>query len=156
MKLEVKMVNWAHIDMLVQFEQEARITEPDIFIDGFDACELKQQLESAIKNPAFASAHCMICVNSDEKILGRIDFSVISSFAFGGNTQIYIDWIYVLKEFRHIGVAQLLFSKMEEHIKSIGMDEYFLLTAENSEAQKFYHSVEGAVVYNAEILRKHV
>jgi len=45
---------------------------------------------------------------------------------------------------------------MEVYIKDMGISEYFLLTAENSEAQSFYNSVEAAEIKNSEILRKYL
>jgi len=142
------------LDILVKFEQEARISEPDIFLEDFDADKLKEETLAALNNPIFNSSRCMLCNNKENRTIGRIDFSIVSSLAFGGNLQVYVDWIYVLKEFRHQGTAQFLLSQMEEYIKSIGINDYFLLTAENNEAQRFYHSFKGAEVKNCEILRK--
>ena len=144
------------IDMLVKFEQEARISESDVFMEDFDADKFKEETLAALNNPIFASSRCMLCINEENRAVGRIDFSIVSSFSFGGNLQVYADWIYVLKEFRHQGIAQLLLANMEEYIKSIGIFEYFLLTAENSEAQSFYHSVESAEIKKREILRKYL
>ena len=144
------------IDILVRFEQEARVSEPDIWLEDFDAEKFKEETIIALKNPIFNSSRCMLCNNKENRIIGRIDFSIVSSLAFGGSLQVYVDWIYVLKEFRHQGVAQFLLLQMEEYIKSIGIDEYFLLTAENSEAESFYHSAHGAEIKNCEILRKYL
>ena len=145
-----------NIDMLVKFEQEARISEPDIFIEEFDVDKFKKETLAALKNPVFISSRCMICNNEKNHTIGRIDFSIVSSFSFGGNVQVYVDWIYVLKEFRNQGIARLLLSQMEAYIKNMGIYEYFLLTAENNEAQRFYHSIEAAEIKNSEILRKYL
>jgi len=154
--LNIVMLTSENIDMLIKFEQEARISEPDVFLGGFDVDEFKEETLAALKNPVFNSSRCMLCNTDKAQTIGRIDFSIVSSFSFGGNLQVYVDWIYVIKEFRHKGIAQLLFSKMEAYIKDMGIFEYFLLTAENSEAQSFYHSVESAEIKNSEILRKHL
>ena len=123
-----------NIDLLVEFEREARITEPDIFIEDFNADDFKEKTLVALNNPIFASSRCMLCVN-DKMIIGRIDFAIVPSYSFGGNLQAYVDWVYVLKEFRHQGAARFLFSQMEAYLKNMGIFEYFLLTAENNEAQ---------------------
>jgi ribosomal protein S18 acetylase RimI-like enzyme len=150
------MLTSENIDMLVKFEQKARISEPDVFIEDFDADKFKEETLAALKNPVFIFFRCMLCNNEENQTIGRIDFTIVSSFSFGGNLQIYVDWIYVLKEFRRQGIAQLLFSQMESYIKNMGIFEYFLLTAENSEAQSFYHSIEGAEIQHSEILRKYL
>lgn len=154
--MNIIMLTSENIDMLVKFEQEARISEPDIFIENFDANKFKDETLTALKNPLFASSRCMLCNNEENRTIGRIDFSIVSSFSFGGNLQVYVDWVYVLKEFRHQGIAQLLFAQMETYIKNMGIFEYFLLTAENSEAQNFYHSIETVEIKNSEILRKYL
>ena len=152
--MNILMLTKEHIDIIVKFEQEARISEPDIFLKDFDTDKFQEETLTALNNHIFNSSRCMLCNNKENQIIGRIDFSIVSSFAFGGNLQVYVDWIYVLKEFRHQGVAQFLLLKMEEYIKSIGINEYFLLTAENSEAQNFYYNVEAAEIKSCEILRK--
>ena len=153
--MDIIMLTSENIGMLVKFEQEARRTEPDIFTEAFDAGKFKAETLAALANPVFSSARCMLCDNG-ERVVGRIDFAVAASFSFGGNLQVYVDWIYVLKDFRHQGVAQLLLSRMEAYIKGMGICEYFLLTADNSEAQSFYHGVEAAEIKSSEILRKYL
>jgi len=154
--LNITMLTNENIDMLVKFEQKARISEPEVFMEDFDADIFKEKTLAALNNPVFTSSRCMLCNNYKNQTIGRIDFSIVSSFSFGGNLQVYVDWIYVLKEFRHQGAARLLFSQMEAYIKNIGIFEYFLLTAENSEAQSFYRNIEAAEIESSQILRKYL
>jgi len=141
--------------MLVKFEQDARTSEPDIFLEGFDVEKFTTDLKNALKNPNFDSARCIICI-IDEQIVGRIDFSIASSFSFGENSQVYVDWIYVLKEFRHQGVAQFLLSQMENYVKQMGINKYFLLMAENNEAQSFYRSLDSVEISSYDVLKKYL
>ena len=154
--MKIQFLSPDNIDIIVRLEQDARDTEPDIFLEDFDAGKFKEETENALGNPLFASARCMMCVNDEGRAVGRIDFAMVTSFAFGGNTQVYVDWVYVLKEYRHKGIAQFLFAQMADYIKGLGIDEYFLLTAENDEAQRFYRSVDGAEIRNCEVLRKNL
>jgi len=39
------MLTSENIDMLVKFEQEARISEPDIFVEDFNAEEFKEEID---------------------------------------------------------------------------------------------------------------
>jgi len=142
-----------NIELLVEFEQQARETEADIFVDGFDAVQFRKSTEDALGNPQFSNARCLLCVE-DEKVIGRLDYCIISSLSFSGNIQVYVDWVYVLKECRHRGVAQFLFSQMEEMIKAMGISEYFLHMAENDEAMRFYGNVKGAEISAVDVLRK--
>ena len=152
--MKIEMLTIENIDKLIDFERESRETEPDTFIDEFNADDLKRGTLKALKNPVYSSARCMMCLNDENRVIGCIDFSVVSSYSFGGNLQVYVDWVYVLKEFRHMGVGQFLFAQMEEYIKKLGVGEYFLFTAENDEAQKFYRNVEGAEIEKKEVLSK--
>ena len=152
--MQIQLLTPNNIDLLVNLEQDARATEPDIWLESFDAQIFKQQTTTALENSLYTHAKCMMCINSEGRAVGRLDFSIASSFAFGGSTQAYVDWVYVLKDFRHTGVAQLLFSHMEAHLKALGITEYFLIAADNSEAQSFYRSIKNAEITQSGILRK--
>ena len=143
-----------NMEMLVEFEKEARVTEADIFIHGFDPEQFRAATLENIKNPNFASAKCLMYVDDNERVLGRLDFCLLPSFAFGGDIRAYVDWIYVLKKHRHKGIAQLLFSKMEEYLKQLGAGDYFLVVAENAEAQSFYNGLEKSRIEKQDILVK--
>ena len=151
--MEVHILTIDNVDMLIKLEQAARVSEPEIFIDDFDARKCRAGTEAALKNPLYASARCMICVNEEGQAVGRVDFTIVPSFSFGGTLEVYVAWVYVLKEFRHQGVAQLLFSQMEAYIKEMGIGEYFLLMAENAEAQSFYRNIKGAEIKKYDVLR---
>jgi len=145
-----------NLSLLKRLEQDARESEPEIFISDFDADKFEANTKKALQNPLFASARCIMCISETGQAIGRIDFAIASSFSFDGCMQVYVDWVYVLKEFRHEGVAQFLFTQMERYIKDLGIDEYFLLMADNEEAQKFYYSFKDAEITNYNVLRKNV
>lgn len=142
------------LDKLVLFEKRARLSEPDIFAQGFDEVAFRNGTLAALKNPIFSSARCLICINDNGDIVGRIDFSILPSFAFAGDLRAYVDWVYVLKAFRHKGIAQALFEKMEEVLTALGVHEYFLVAAENEEAQRFYNAFPKAQIQKRDILTK--
>ena len=52
----------------------------------------------------------------------------------------YIDWIYILKNKRGSGIAHSLIYYIENYLKSEDYKYYYLFTASNDQAQKFYHS----------------
>ena len=145
-----------NLDKLVTFEQTARATEGDIFIDSFDPGDFKTQTLRALKDENFTSARCLVCVDENGDVVGRLDFTLLPSFAYGGELRAYVDWVYVLVAFRHKGVAQLLFKKMEALLKPLGVEDYFLLMAENGEAQRFYRNVAGGEIAKQEVLTKQI
>lgn len=152
--MTTQLLTLENLDLLVQFEKDARLTEPDIFIDDFDENIFRTETEKNLANPLFSSARCLICVDDNRRAIGRIDFAITSTFSFGGVSQAYVDWVYVLKECRHKGAAQFLFSQTEDYLKGIGVNEFMLLMAENPEAQSFYRSFAGAEIQNYDVLRK--
>jgi len=146
-----------NLDKLIQFEKNARISEPDVFIHDFDEVKFRSETLNALNHPLFASARCLICVNiggGDGDVIGRIDFSIHPSFAFGGDLRVYVDWVYVLKEYRHKGVAQFLFQEMEKTLTELDINNYFLIAAENEEAQRFYGSLKNAQIEKQDLLTK--
>jgi len=152
--MDAVMLSELNLNKLIRFEKRARISEPDVFLNNFDEEKFKSETLLALRNPLFASARCLMCVDADEEVIGRIDFSLLSSFAFGGDLRVYVDWVYVLKECRHKGVARFLFERMEEALAKLNINEYFLIAAENEEAQRFYDSLKGAKIEKLDVLTR--
>ena len=152
--MNIQMLSMENLDKLVEFEKNARLSEPDIFLDEFDGENFKNATLSSLKNSHFSLAKCIMCADIDGNIIGRVDFTILPSFAFGGALRAYVDWVYVLKEYRNKGVAQFLFRHMEEYLATSGIDEYFLITAENQEAQSFYNGIKDAHIQKQVTLTK--
>lgn len=81
----------------------------------------------------------------DGKVVGRIDASMIKT-RFDGTVRAYLDWICVLKSYRHKGVAQTLFKELCAVLKSRDIASLVGLTAANEEAQRFYRSIPNSVM----------
>lgn len=77
--------------------------------------------------------------------VGRIDAVLIPS-RFDGSVKAYLDWICVIKSFRHCGIAQALLGELKRELKSRGVDTLIALTASNDEAQRFYRSIPDSVM----------
>ena len=146
------MLSIENIDVVVEFEKRARETEAEIFTFEFDEMVFRKETLNALGNPNFASTRCMMCADENGDIIGRVDFTLLPSFAFGGDIRAYVDWVYVLKAHRHKGVAQFLFNEMTEYLKKLGINDYFLIAAENEEAQSFYRSLGNASIEKQDIL----
>ena len=83
----------------------------------------------------------------DGKVVGRIDSTMIKS-RFDGSTKAYLDWICVVKNYRHRGVAQTLMAELRKQLKERGIDTLIALTASNEEAQRFYKSVPDSSMHD--------
>ena len=53
---------------------------------------------------AFADSISLLAYD-DKKVVGRIDSTMIASH-FDGSKKAYLDWICVIKSYRHQGIAQ--------------------------------------------------
>ena len=73
-------------------------------------------------------------------VSGRIDAVVLPSH-FDGSVKAYLDWICIIKSYRHQGIAQTLLSELNQHLKEKGITTLIALTASNDEAQHFYRSI---------------
>ena len=73
-------------------------------------------------------------------VIGRIDSTIIASH-FDGSKKAYLDWICVIKSYRHHGVAQKMLEALREELKKNNIDTLIALTASNEEAQNFYKNI---------------
>lgn len=78
-------------------------------------------------------------------MVGRIDCSLIVSH-FDGSKKAYLDWICVIKSYRHQGIAQKLLVALKEALKKQQVDTLIALTAANEEAQRFYKSIPDSLM----------
>lgn len=123
------------IDELVEFESKARETEADVFTYEFDASTYRNMLKIAY---SMTGENTVILAFLENKIIGRIDCMIQTSLMdFFRNG--YIDWIYVLKDYRMQGIGKLLINEAEKYFVSKNVNNYYLFTASNEDAQKFYH-----------------
>ncbi|MDE5547045.1 MAG: GNAT family N-acetyltransferase, partial [Anaeroplasmataceae bacterium] len=58
-----------------------------------------------------------------------------------GSKKAYLDWICVIKSYRHQGVAQKLLEALRKELKNNNIDTLIALTASNEEAQSFYRNI---------------
>lgn len=64
-------------------------------------------VKKSFDDPAFDHSLSLLAY-VDDKVVGRIDSSIIANH-FDGSKKAYLDWICVIKSYRHSGVAQECF-----------------------------------------------
>ena len=101
-------------------------------------------MTASFTNPAFDNSLSLLAYQ-DGKVVGRIDSTKICS-RFDGSTKAYLDWICVIKSYRHAGVAQALMEALRQKLKEQGIDTLIGLIAANEEAQRFYRSLPNAQI----------
>ena len=144
MSLEVKRYTKDRIPDVVDFEKRLR-EEEDFWGWEINDAYLRA-VEKSFDDDAFADAISLLAYDRG-KVVGRIDASMIASH-FDGSKKAYLDWICVLKSYRHQGVAQRLLETLRGLLKDRHVDTLIALTASNEEAQRFYKSVPDSEMHD--------
>lgn len=140
--MEIKRYTKDRIPDVLQFEKDLR-AEEDFY--GWDIGEKYQaDVVRSFENPGFDNSISLLAY-MDGKVVGRIDSTMICSH-FDGSTKAYLDWICVIKSYRHKGVAQKLMESLRAELKKQGVDTLIGLIAANDEAQRFYRSLPDAII----------
>ncbi len=114
--------------------------------------------EEGIKNRVtdpFYNKTISILAKIDGKVVGRIEYHFYGCIQ-DGYRMAYADWVYVLKAYRHQGIAQRLFSEFEKQWVMNDINQYYLIRARNHDADRFYSHFADAELSESPILRKYL
>ena len=137
MNLKIQRYTKDKIPDVVDFEK--RLREEEDFWGWEIDDEYLRAVEKSFEDSAFDDSISLLAYDG-EKVVGRIDSTMIASH-FDGSKKAYLDWICVIKSYRHQGVAQKLLEALREILKKEGIETLIALTASNEEAQSFYKSI---------------
>jgi ribosomal protein S18 acetylase RimI-like enzyme len=141
MQLDIKVYDISKINDVITFENKLREDEEwgweinDDYISSVKNSFTDERFQNSISLLAYLG----------ENVVGRIDASLIFSH-FDGSVKAYLDWICVLKEYRHRGVAQSLISALKTELKRLNVDTLVGIIAQNEESLRFYKAIEGAKI----------
>ena len=135
--MEIKLYTKDRIPDVLQFERDLRLEE-DFWYWEIDEKYIAN-VTASFENPAFATSLSLLAY-MDGKVVGRIDSTLICSH-FDGSVKAYLDWICVIKSYRHKGVAQALMRTLRKELKERKADTLIGLIASNEDAQHFYRSL---------------
>ena len=141
-RMEIKHYTKDRIPDVLRFERDLRSEE------NFWGWEIDEKyiadVTKSFDDPAFANSISLLAY-MDGKVVGRIDSTKICSH-FDGSTKAYLDWICVIKSYRHKGVAQALMQTLRKELKAQGIDTLIGLIASNEDAQRFYRNLPNAEI----------
>lgn len=141
MEIEIKEYTKERIDDVLEFERRIRTEENWGWeING----EYIASVRKSFEDTAFADSVSLLAY-VENHVVGRIDSALIASH-FDGSKKAYLDWICVMKEYRHKGVAQKLLTQLRLILKKRKITVLIALTAENDEAQRFYRNVPESIM----------
>ena len=141
--MEIRQYTKDLIPDVLQFERDLR-AEEDFWGWEIDDKYIAD-VQKSFTDEKFAHSLSLLAY-AEGKVVGRIDSTLICSH-FDGSVKAYLDWICVLKSYRHQGVAQRLLRELRQRLRTeYGVDTLIALMAGNPEAQRFYRSVQGAMI----------
>lgn len=140
--IDIKHYTKDRIPDVLQFEHDLR-SEEDFW--GWEIDEKYiADVTASFENPAFSNSLSLLAY-MDGKVVGRIDSTKICSH-FDGSTKAYLDWICVIKSYRHKSVAQALMQALRKELKEQGADTPIGVIASNEDAQRFYRNLPDAEI----------
>ncbi len=138
-----------NIEQYIEYLERAVKEEPDMmWTDHVD----EQGIRSRVQDSFFQNTRSVLAFE-DNHVVGRIEYHFYGCLQ-DGYRMAYVDWVYVLEEYRHKGVARKLFAFFENDCRDNGINQYYLIRAKNKNAVRFYDSFEGAESEEELVLRK--
>ncbi len=149
--MKFERLNQDNVEDYIAYLKIAMREEPDMMVaEKID----EQGIKSRISDP-FYNRTTSILAREDEKIVGRIEYHFYGCMQ-DGHRMAYVDWVYVLKSYRHKGIAQMLFAEFEKDCAQNNINQYYLIRARNEDADRFYSKFENAQLSETPILRKNL
>lgn len=142
MEFRIEPYTQERIGDVLAFERQLR-REEDFWGWEIDSA-YEEAVRKSFEDRRFDAAVSLLAYDGD-RVVGRIDASLIFSH-FDGSVKAYLDWICVLKSSRHGGAAQALMNALRARLRDLGVSTLVGLVAQNEEAQRFYRSLENALI----------
>lgn len=147
--MKFERLNAENVESYLDYLKIAMEQEPDMmFAEKMDETGIRERVADE-----FFQRTTSILAFDGESIVGRIEFHFYGCMQ-DGYRMAYVDWVYVLRDYRHRGIAQALFREFEKECDKHRINQYYLITAENAEANRFYKAFQGAEIKLMPILRK--
>lgn len=144
-------LNQDTIDIYIDYLKIAMREEPnEMMADTLD----EEGIRKRIIDPFFQRTTSILAIE-DEGVIGRIEFHFYGCIQ-DGYKMAYVDWVYVLPQYRHRGVAQSLFREFEKECAALGINQYYLIRSKENEADRFYNAFSNAFLTTEPILRKYI
>ena len=147
--MRIEKLSANNVDAYITYLKKAMSLEPDLMTaENVDEDGIRRRIFDGF----YSKTTSLLAFESD-MVVGRIEYHFYGCMQ-DGYSMAYVDWVYVLPEFRHSGVAQALFKALEIDCKDNDINQYYLIRSVNKDADKFYHSFENVSLSEAPILRK--
>ena len=142
-------LNYGNVDSYITYLRRAFSEEPEEMMAAeVDAEVIKERLDMSF----YQNTKSILAIERDT-VVGRIEYHFYGCIQ-DGYRMAYVDWVYVLRDYRRRGIAARLFREFEKDCKENGIHQYYLICAENQAAEAFYKSFVDAEIENVPVFRK--
>lgn len=146
-----EILNQSNVEDYIAYLRIAMSEEPDkMTAESIDEPGIKNRVSDS-----FFGRTTSILAREDGRVVGRIEYHFYGCMQ-DGYKMAYVDWVYVLRAYRHKGIAQMLFHEFEKDCVQNDIDQYYLIRAVNEEADRFYCHFEDAQLSETPLLRKYL
>lgn len=146
-----EILNKRNVEEYIAYLKIAMSEEPDLMVaDKVDEAGIRRRIEDPFFNNTTS-----ILAKIDGKVVGRIEYHFYGCIQ-DGCKMAYVDWIFVLRAYRHQGIAQKLFAEFEKDCTNHGINQYYLIRAKNEAADRFYGHFGDVELTDSPLLRKYL
>lgn len=147
--MTIQKLNRDNVDRYLAYLKKAMEEEPEMMTaEAVDEAGIRKRME----DPFYQQTTSLLGI-VDGQVAGRIEFHFYGCMQ-DGYKMAYVDWVYVLPGYRRQGIACRLFQEMEKICLRNGINQYYLIRAENKAADGFYRHLPNAELSEAPICRK--
>ena len=145
-------LNNDNVELYLNYLKEAFTIDKDMMIaEKYD----EEGIRKRINDPFYMRTTSILAIDSSNKVMGRIEYHFYGCMQ-DGYRMAYVDWVCVLPQFRHGGVAQALFKEFEKECVVNNINQYYLIRATNDNANHFYGHFENVTLDEEPMLRKYI
>ena len=149
--MEFQVLGPDNVKQYIEYLKIAMTKEPEMMTtDIVD----EEGVLKRVRDPFYMKTTSVLAIENG-RVVGRIEYHFYGCMQ-DGYRMAYVDWVYVLPEYRHQGIAQGLFGELEKDCKAKGINQYYLIRATNHDADRFYHAFAEASLSEAPLLRKYL
>lgn len=147
--MKTEFLSIVNVEKYISYLKQALIEEPEeMLID----CVEEDSIISRVKDKFYKQTKSILAI-LDDKVIGRIEYHFYGCIQ-DGFKMAYVDWVYVLRNYRKQGVAKALFNEFEKDCKNNKINQYFLIRATSESANSFYNSFQEVELKVSPTLRK--
>lgn len=146
-----EFLNPENVDSYIVYLKRAMAEEPELM-----TAEILDEsgIRSRLRDPFYQHTKSILAIDND-LVVGRIEYHFYGCIQ-DGYRMAYVDWVYVLRDYRHRGIAQQLFKELEQDCIENHIFQYYLIRATNKDADRFYKQFQNAELSCEPFLRKYI